>query len=321
MPADFFCKQGDSSRSFIQALSYTDGSIPNLGVGTTVAFAMRSLASASTVSVTGTVAITNAAAGVVAYTPSAADTATPGNYEASWIVTFSNGSQDTFPAAGYLWVEIQPSVASERQQLVSLADVKEYLSTVGLQQHDRDHELLTMIEGMRPQIEAITGPIMPTVYDEWYDGGSTSITLRHRPSTGYGTDPLLTLIGVSEYNGPIEWPLALVPSPDLGQTYSAMLNPQTGRVTRRTAGGGISGFPVGTDQVHIVYQAGQKSVPANVRQAALEIVRSNFRTVQAAGAGRTAQADVDDMAAHRTFVIDETAMRMLNPTRKHPAFA
>ena len=42
---------------------------------------------------------------------------------------------------------------------------------------------------------AIIG-IIVRQYDEWYDGGQTFIRLRHRP--------IHTLIGVSEYRGPIE---------------------------------------------------------------------------------------------------------------------
>lgn len=320
MPADFFCKAGDSSRSFVQALSYTDGSIPSMVSGTAAAWTIRSLTSALPITITGTVTIVSAASGIVAWTPSAADTAVPGNYMANWVITFPGGKQDTFPADGYLWVEIQPSLATEQQQLVGLPDVKEYLG-MDHNQHDRDHELLAMIEGMRPQVEQITGPIILRTFDEQYDGGQNIISLRNRPNVGFGTSPILTLIGAMEYRGAIEYPMSLVANPTLGSIYSAMLDDRTGTVTRRTAGGGVIAWFPGRQSVRIVYQAGQQTVPANVRLACLEIIRVNFRTTAPAGRGRMSEADIETASEKLPFGISKRAREMLAPTRKAPAFA
>ena len=321
MPADWTVKQGDTGPAFVQQLSYTDGTLANLA-GAAVAFQVRSLSSAAVVALTGTTAVVTAASGIVSYTPSATDTATAGGYMAQWIVTFPGGTVQSWPTAGYLWVQVEPSLTAEPQQLVSLPDVKEYLG-MDRNQHDRDHELLTMIEGMRPQIEAITGPILPAIYDEKYDGGQNLISLRNRPSTGYGTSPLLTLIAASEFRGVTEFPLALVQNPTFGTIYSVELDPRLGTVTRRTAGGGTIAFMPGRNTVHLVYQAGQNQVPANVRLACLEIIRVNFRTTAPAGRGRIAQEDaaIEAAAGKQAFSITPAARRMLAPTRRWPSFA
>jgi hypothetical protein len=318
MPADYMVKAGDTGPYLTDTLTYSDQSAVDL-TGATVTIAIRSLSSPLPVTVTGTVSVVSATDGAIQYAPSAADTATPGNYMASWVVVFPGGQRMSFPTDGYLWLEIQPSVTTETQQLVGLPEVKQWLR-IDASQRDYDDELLELVEAVRPEIESIVGPVIPQIFDEWYDGGSTFISLRHRPSFGYGTSPLLTIIGVSEYIGPIEWPLALIPSPDLGQIYSAMLNPASGTLTRRTAGGGISGFQPGRDQVHVVYQSGQQKTPANVRAAVRETVRVHFRTTAQVGRGSEALADVGDTAP-MGFWLPRKAREMLGSTRKAPAVA
>ena len=184
MPADFVAKQGDSGPTFVQALSYTNSTIPDL-TGATIQLVMRSLTSAAVTPLTGTVISPNPVGGIVQWTPSTVDTAVAGLDMANWTVTFPDTQVMSFPTDGYLWIQIEANLTAETEQLVSLPDVKEYLGMVGTQ-HDRDHELLTMIEGMRPQIEQITGPIIPTIFDEKYNGGNSTIVLRNRPNTGYG---------------------------------------------------------------------------------------------------------------------------------------
>lgn len=320
MPADYTIKSGDSLPIFTDTLTYVDGTIPPLS-SATLAFAMRSLTSLAPVTLTGSATITNPSTGSVQYVPTAADTAVPGNYMASWVVTFPGGEGTmTWPTDGYLWVEVQPSVSVEPRQIVSLEDAKQYMR---IDSHDRaeDYQILTVIEGMLPQIEAEVGPIVPTIYDEWYEGGKETITLAHRPSFGYGTSPIMQLIAASEYRGPIEYPLSLIPSPLYGQIYSVMLNPRLGSITRRTAGGAVMPFMPGLEAIHVVYQAGQSTVPANVRQAALEIVRVNYRTTAPAGRGRMTEADSESAQGKMPFTIPGQAWKMLAPTKKAPAIA
>lgn len=321
MPADYILTQGDGFPVLSDTFTYPDGTPVDL-TGATVTFQMRSMTSASLVPITGVVTIEAPTLGVVQYAPSTSDTATAGNYMANWVVMQAGATAPlTLPTVGWIWVEIQPNLATAPQQLVSLPDVKQWLR-MDHTQRTYDDELLTLIAAAQPEVEAITGPIMPRIFDEWYDGGSNVISLRNRPSFGMGTSPVITIIAASEYRGPIEYPLPLIASPVFGSVYSVMLNPALGSLTRRTAGGGVLAFMPGRESTHVVYQAGQATVPPNVRLAMLEIVRVNFRSTAAAGRGFEAGADVESGGEYTLpFWIPRRAREMLAPTRRAPSIA
>jgi len=315
MPADFSTHQGGTD-TFITGLVDASNTPIDL-TGATVALLLRSLTSLAPVQLANMAEVmTPATLGGVQYTFAASDTVTAGNYMANWVVTYAGGQVATYPNPGYMWVEIEPSLTGEPQQLVSLPDIKEYLG-LDPAQRNRDHELLTMIEGMRPQIEDITGPIIPIKRQEWHDGGQTFIELDRPPNTGMGTTPVLTLLGCSEWRGPIEYPLLVIQDPAHGSIYSCMLDPYDGTVTRHTAGGAVTPFPPQEQCVRATYQSGQAVVPANVRQACLEIVRVNLRTTESLGKGM--QAEMEQLDQRRVFTIPPGAERMLKPTSRAPS--
>lgn len=318
MAADAVIKAGDTVPYLNKTLEYSDQSPVDLN-GKTVTLTMRSLTSTVPLTLTGTMTVVDEAAGTVSYKFSSQDTSTPGNYLANFVVTAGSDTM-TFPTNGYLWVEVQPNVTSEMRQLVGLPDVKDYLN-LDTADHAVDAKLLRLIETVRPVVESITGPIIPQQFDEWHDGGQTYVKLRRCPSTGYGTSPVLTLIACSEYNGPIEWPLSVVASPDRGQLYSAMLDVALGRVVRRTAGGGVQGFPLGPQAVHVVYESGQSEIPANVREAALELLRINYEQTMATGRGSRTRADESDTGIPLGFYIPRRVRELLSPNRRHPSIA
>jgi hypothetical protein len=112
------------------------------------------------------------------------------------------------------------------------------------------------------------GPVAgsPT-YDEWYDGGSTQIVLRH--------SPVQSITSVTEsYGGTVTFPLtqvvldAGVPMSAYGFTFDAV----NGMLTRRASGGTIP-FPAGTMNVHVKYVAGFASVPPELQTAAKLLVK------------------------------------------------
>lgn len=317
MAADVVIKAGDTVPYLNETLEYSDQSPVDLN-GKTVALTMRSLTSTDPVTLTGNMTVVDESNGIVSYQFSSQDTSVPGNYLANIVVTAGSDTM-TFPTDGYLWVEVQPNVTSELRQLVGLADVKDYLNVTA---SDRrvDSMLVHAIEEVRPLVEQIAGPIIPQQFDEWHDGGQTYVKLRRCPSTGFGTSPVLTLLACSEYNGPIEWPLSIVASPDRGQLYSVMLDLALGRVVRRTAGGGVMGFPMGPQAVHIVYQAGQASIPANVRRGTLELLRENREQIMAVGAGARTRADAID-GTPLGFHISQSVYRLLAPNKRYPSVA
>lgn len=320
MAADITWKQGDTRPLFTYPLTNADGTAVNL-TGATVKLVMRDHQQDDPIKLTGVVTVTGAATGGVQYAPTAADTATPGLYMGNWVVTFADGSTQTFPTSGYLWVEIEQNLTQAGgATLVSLPDLKEYLN-IDHSDRSRDSKLLRYVEAVTPVIESMAGPIVPRVYEEWHDGGQYFVRVRRRPSTAYGTSPILDLVACSEFRGPIEFALKVVADPGHGDTYSCMLDARTGEVTRRTAGGGVIAFPPMAKSVHVVYRAGQAKVPANVNEATLELIRVNYQTTQQVGRGRFTVADEQDTGPALGFFVPRRVRELLQPNRRHPSLA
>ena len=105
--------------------------------------------------------------------------------------------------------------------------------------------------------------------------------------------------------------------------YSAMLNAELGTLVRRTSGGGTYAWwsdPSHPQQsVHIVYEAGQETVPANVRRAAAETIRWWWETTQPTGRGSQVLADME--SPKPMVALPYHVIAMLNPTKRHPSFA
>ena len=316
---DFQIVAGDTLPVFNDTLTYSNGAIAE---PETVSLVARSLNATEPVTLAGTSAVVSKTAGTVSYTPSASDPWTAGEYLGKWVAKVG-GKQMTFPTVGWLSIRVELNIATAGPQLlVSLPEVKDHMF---LKASDRTHDdmLVNMIEAAGPLIENLTGPVLLERHDEWYEGGRSSISLRHKPSYGYGTSPVLNVIACSEYRGPIEYNISLVGTPTQGSVYSAMVNQELGTIVRRTSGGGTYEWwhdPSHPQQsVHIIYQAGQETVPSNVKQAALETIRWWWETTEAVGKGSLTQADAE--FGKPLAALPYHAVAMLAPTRRHPSFA
>lgn len=289
--------------------------------GATVNFVMRSMDNAVP-SINAAATIVNAAAGTVSFTPTALQTAIAGDFIGSWVVT-SGGTAQTFPTVGYLEIVIEPSltgVTGLPQTIVDLEEVKEHLNIPAT---DRQHDvkLLRFLYGLVPVIEDITGPVLPKVYNEWYDGGQYHISFRHRP--------VCQLMAASFYIGPIEYQAAIVGNPAAGSIYSVMMDPDASvggrRLVRRGPGGGMIPFPNSLQSVHVIYQAGRSPVPYNITLAALELIKLNYQPSQQGnlrefGGGM----DTDDEmtpAIPMGFFVPGRVREMLSGSRRHPSIA
>ena len=324
MAADFTIKSGDTLPVLTDTLTYSNGEAVNL-TGASLTLTMRKQTAARAVTLTGTARIVAATKGEVSFTFSAADTATVGEYGASWRVTFSGGETMSFPTSGYLSISVEPSLSTEGgQTLVPLPEVKEYLN-IQAQDRTQDAKLLRFIEAVAPLIETHVGPIRVKTFREKHEGGRVTITLRHPPSVGFGTTPVLNLLAVAEYRGPIEYPLAVVATPSQGSVYSVQLDETKGVIIRRTSGGGTEPFFHDPERpgsnIHVVYQSGQEEVPQNVQEAALEAIRVNYQTTQPTGRGRLTVADTEEVGPYMGFFLPRRAIELLTPNKRHPAIA
>jgi hypothetical protein len=105
----FVIKQGDTSPDFVADLKHPDKSVVVL-TGATVKFHMRSSRRGST-PVVGNASIVNDLTGTVKYEWAASDTASTGDYEVEFEVTFADGKIETYPNEGYLDVSIDGEIA------------------------------------------------------------------------------------------------------------------------------------------------------------------------------------------------------------------
>lgn len=323
--ADLTVRQGDSLPAFPVTILDQNGYVFDL-TGCTVTFVMRAM-NASTPTVNAAATIVSAPAGTVQYAWGATDTATTGIYACTFqVVNTTSGATYTFPNDGYLEVSIEENLTTPGgATLVSLGEARDYLNFLTTDKA-RDAKLLRLIRSLQPTVEFICGPIIPTQYEEWYDGGQVQITLRRRPATTYGTTPIFSVQAVSEYNGPIEWPLAIIQSPDQGQLYSVQVDQRLYRLVRRTAGGGVQAFPSMPQSVHVWYTVGQTTVPANVVEGALELLRIHFHGTQqgrprmGSGGGIT----TDDSEPGREimgFFVPNGVRERMSPGKRAPAIA
>jgi hypothetical protein len=99
--ATFYIKQNDT-RPSLYAQLLQDGSVVDL-TGCTVLFGLRGMDAKEAV-------ITDAATGNVRYDWEAEDTATTGNYQAEFEVTFADATVETFPNNDYLTIVIMEEV-------------------------------------------------------------------------------------------------------------------------------------------------------------------------------------------------------------------
>lgn len=322
---DLLIRQGDTLPALDQSITDSTGKVLDL-TGCTVEFVMRA-ATAIAPTVSAAASITDASLGLVSYAWGPDDTASAGIYAGIFrVTTTSSGATYTYPNDGYLEISIEQNLSSSGgQTIVTLGEARDHINIKTTDKAD-DAKLLRFINGATPVVESICGPILVTQYDEWHSGGQTFIMVNRRPSNTYGTTPVFEVQAISEYSGPIEWPLALITSPDQGQTYSAMVDPSVmGKIVRRSAGGGVQGFPIGPETVHVVYTAGQSCVPENVRQGTLELVRIRFQRTQRgrprAGGGTYVADDNQPGSEIMGFYVPNEVREMMVPNRRFPALA
>ena len=98
----FNIKENDTSPAILYALTPTT---VNLG-GAAVQFRMRSVGSTTWTLTADAVVVTATVTPTVRYDWDAADTATPGFYEAEFVVTYSDSTVETFPNSEFITINI-----------------------------------------------------------------------------------------------------------------------------------------------------------------------------------------------------------------------
>lgn len=105
----FYIKQNDTSPALRAVLKDADG-VPVNVTGASVLFYMRTAGATETI-VEGTAEVVDGTTGVVQYNWATGDTATAGNCEAEFEVTYATGKIETFPNSKYIKVKITPELS------------------------------------------------------------------------------------------------------------------------------------------------------------------------------------------------------------------
>lgn len=159
----------------------------------------------------------------------------------------------------------------------------------------QDAELAGFIDAAAKMIENVTGPITPNTYTEVHDGGAAKLALRRVP--------VISVTSITEYVGLTGYPLTLQPLGATNDNYGYSLDdPITGVITRRSSAGILSPFMGGRSAVTVTYIAGRATVPANVRLAALELIREMWSSTQRGNSSGRPIPGSDDTANEPVYV-------------------
>lgn len=176
--------------------------------------------------------------------------------------------------------------------IVVLSDVKTELH-IPSGDTTNDVQLQFFIDAVTNVVEGIVGPVDPTDYSEWYDGGTDTIVLRHRP--------VISISAVIEWQGAVSYTLNDATPPDNVMDVFGYMPFLDRGVIQRTAYGVPSWFAalpwwatrtpawftgqpnragVGLGRVQVNYTAGWETVPANIQLGTLEIIREAWGETQ-----------------------------------------
>jgi hypothetical protein len=170
---------------------------------------------------------------------------------------------------------------------VGLIEVKEHLNIPDAN-HNDDGELLRFMLAATRAIEQRVGPLTRRSVTESHNGGRHAIVLRH--------SPVIEVTSASE-NG------EAVPSG--GYTIS----PASGVLTR-TSGYSRATWVDGFNNVTVAYVAGRTSIPADLRQAVLELVRHLWSTQRGSMAGRRTG---EEFVSGQGYTLPNRVLELIGP--------
>ena len=153
--------------------------------------------------------------------------------------------------------------------IVSLAQAKTFMN---MSSSANDEQLAQFITAASTMWNRKVGPVAGSPsFDEWYDGGNPTITLRQTP--------VVTVTSVVE-----AWTTSFVrtltqqaPDSGSGSAYDYSIDLTSGLLTRRAMGFAVS-FAGGLKNIHVVYTAGYSTTPPDIQHAILLLVAHLWET-------------------------------------------
>jgi hypothetical protein len=151
--------------------------------------------------------------------------------------------------------------------IVTLDQVRTHLRYPAANTQDDAH-LQLFIAAADEVLQKECGDNVPHTFEEFYDGGDNAIYLNHKP--------ILAIDLVEEGWGFANYTLDYIQSNSMPGNVSMFAysidSPQTGMITRRTAGNiNIDFFP-GINNIKVLYTAGRDPIPPVIQLAELELI-------------------------------------------------
>lgn len=198
--------------------------------------------------------------------------------------------------------------------LITLADAMPELNIANTPS-DGGTKLQGFINAAEAVIEDIVGHVINGTTTEWYDGGDTTIYLRQLP--------VLSIQSVVETIGLINYTLTAQPVGSPVDNFGYTLDDLSyGRMTRRSAGSQPFPFFRNTSNIEVNYSYGLNAVPANVRLAALELIRHMWQIGQQGLRPGFGAPPNETMAPTPSgFLVPNRVMELCQPTRRPIAMA
>lgn len=173
--------------------------------------------------------------------------------------------------------------------IISLADAKAFLNITSTAEDDKLSAFITAASQMWVNR---CGPVASSVYDEWYNGGGQTITLRNVPVLSISqVEESFTAATIYELTAQ-----TLEPGGDTSAWgYSADF--ATGTLTRRAAGVAVD-FQPGLRNIHVVYTAGYASIPGDISHAVKLLVKHMWATQRGGGQRPGSGGDMPDPSSY-----------------------
>lgn len=177
--------------------------------------------------------------------------------------------------------------------MITLEEAKTHLNITGTADDD---ELRGFIEAATPVVEDVVGPVVVRSYTEVDSQGGPFLTLANCP--------VVSLTSLA----------AVLTSGTSYDVDGLDLDGQNG-IVRRLDGGRFCG------PLRITYKAGRAVVPANITQAAKEIVRHMWETQRGHSGARPGFGEEDFAVTGSGFTVPRRVMELLAPHRRAPLVA
>jgi hypothetical protein len=215
-------------------------------------------------------------------------------------------------------------MAVVRQEVVSLADVRAHLRYPDTDTSDDQVFTSIYIPAATNVIQQECDTVVPTVYDEYYDGGEFSIWTWHKP--------VLSVENVEEGWGWTNFTLDYVQvnSPNATSMFAYSVDDtEMGQISRRSGGNVNIPFMHGSSNIRVTYTAGRQTVPAAIKLAALELIAHWWQNSQQRSSGGDSMSEYSFGAMDTDFTrstgatginagIPYRVIELLKPYRRLP---